>query len=697
MKASDLSVQIVEEADDDGGITTYLALTNLSSHPIGKRFRLYFSLGLEPTATESSIQRVLVEGRYGYLQPNNAWLDIEPSETRRIQVENWLFSGMEFVARQGFHLAQLTAETETLLGAPQLLPPLLQPLVEPRNLSATQLSPNSEPRPSPRVLVDTMHRKITIPHIQGYPGNEDRVQPITFESLNFQTNEVTNDFSNEFWHLETLLDTQGVRRGPGGTITLLAAEIRPSCYQLIINEDGIEVAGGDATGVFYGIQTLRQLMTVTQGRVSLPKLTIEDAPDFSHRAFFLDISRHYQPPAQIKKLIRAMASYKMNKLQLGLSNDEGWRLEIKNLPELTDIGSRRQYSPFDAAGNQTALYPAWGDDHEENSGYLKTNEFIELLAYAKKHHVDIVPEINLPGHANALISSLDSSMNSSGRFTLIDPDDESEHRSAQGYTHNVVNPALPDTYKVARVIIEDIKALYVSANAPLTGVHFGGDEVPHGAWLKSPACRQLPLWQNDWNTDNPDDANAATSALMTLHYEQLKAIADELIPDAQTGFWHEMSAYGTSSSYYNAWATASGQHEIVADLLDRNHHLVVSNASYLYLDMPYRMAPDEIGLPWAGYVNTRMIYQFDPLGCWNIPQNKSHLVDGLQAQLWSETITTDELMDRQIFPRLLAVAERCWNRQPDASQWPGFAIALSDRELPYLTSLGIRFHPFLGY
>ncbi len=341
---------------------------------------------------------------------------------------------------------------------------------------------------------------------------------------------------------------------------------------------------------------------------------------------------------------------------------------------------------------QKTLYPAWGDNHERYGGFLGSAEFIDLLRYAAAHHVEIIPEFNLPGHANALLRSLDAC----DRYVLNDDGDRSTYKSAQGYTANVVNVCLPDTYRLAGDVLGAISAMYQSAGVPFSCIHFGGDETPEGAWLDSPVCRQSKVWQQQWDMNDPEDRKAANSTLMSHHYSQITQVAESIVPGIRTGFWHEMSSHAIDAScnarrYFNGWTTEAADRNIVDDLLADSQLLVISNASYLYLDMPHGLHADEPGLPWAAYISTSHIYHFDPLACWQIEDAQKDLVLGLQAQLWSETIYTPELMDYYVFPRLLAVAERCWNQTPDPANWSSFAAALGNREMPFLFTVDAKF------
>ena len=384
-----------------------------------------------------------------------------------------------------------------------------------------------------------------------------------------------------------------------------------------------------------------------------------------------------------------MSAYKMNVLQLGISNDEGFRLEIPRVPELTDVGARRSFHADKEDGTPRALFPAWGDGPEEIQGFLSGAEFVALLKFAAQHHVSIVLELNLPGHANAMIRA----MAASGRYQVLDPEDQSIHRSAQGYTHNVMNVCLPGTYALAADILEAIAGYYQQAEVPVRALHLGGDEVPAGAWLDSPIVRQSSAWNPDWQLDEEADRAAATFALNQYYASEITELADRIMPGVKLGFWHEMSpALPTEAdTYVTGWTTETGDRDLIEAVLGRGQRLVIANASFLYLDMPYSLSPKEPGLPWAAYIDESLIYHFSPLANWAITTEQQAQVMGLQAQLWSETIYSEALMFYHLFPRLLSVAERGWSDETSAREWSRFASALGKREFAYLEELEIPF------
>ncbi len=694
LRAEDIAVQVVESREEDRLITE-LVIFNQGDEPLTQNWRLYFSLGLTPAPEETSVQQVLLDGRYGYLQPGETWQTLAPGDQHRIRVNNWLFSGMPLAAQQGFHLGRLDPgdNQDRLIGRPVELPAKLAP-IRLENKWITDTSPSADTAVlTPEYMFDVNAETkadgsgfFVIPAIASLDPDTESFSVEGFSMVP----RAVDGLKNEADCLRSHLDASNLIKDGGTPVSLsLSSSLAPQQYHLVCSPAGISIEGHSSEAVFHGIQTFTQLLAYEDGVCRLPEVDLLDAPDFEHRAVFIDIARHFHDAAQIGKVIQAMSLYKLNRLQLGISNDEGWRLEIPEIPELTGIGATRSFDVTDDNGERRALYPAWGDNDADTSGFITRIEFIELLQLAQQHHVEIILEFNLPGHANAILRAIEST----GRYNLVDRDDTSIHRSAQGYTANVMNVCLPDTYRFAADILASFKSAYDEAGVPMQRIHLGGDEVPEGAWLHSPVCRQSTLWDGHWDMDNPDDRQAATQALNRHYFQTVREAVEATIPGITCGFWHEMAQHESGSSganYFNAWTTEAGQREIVDEVLQSGQQLVISNASYLYLDMPYALHRDEPGLPWAAYISTRHIHNFDPLACWDIAEENTAQVQGLQAQLWSETIYTPALMDYHLFPRLLAFAERCWNSRP-AGDWARFAGKVGRRELDALAAYAIQF------
>ena len=264
----------------------------------------------------------------------------------------------------------------------------------------------------------------------------------------------------------------------------------PEAYELVIDPtSGIRIVGASSAGVFHGLQSLRNLLPApspSQG-LTLPAIRVVDAPRFGYRGFMLDVARNFQPKASVLRVLDLMARYKLNVFHMHLTDDEGWRIEIAGLPELTAIGARRGHT----LDSKQFLQPAWGSggqtDQSWGSGFFSRADYIEIVRYAAARHIEVIPEIEMPGHARAAVKA----MAGNAQYQLTDPNDRSTYRSVQGYPDNVMDPALESTYRFIDKVVGDLVAMHREAGAPLKNIHMGGDEVPNGVWVGSPAVQAL--------------------------------------------------------------------------------------------------------------------------------------------------------------------------------------------------------------
>ncbi|RYZ81480.1 MAG: hypothetical protein EOO68_35835, partial [Moraxellaceae bacterium] len=271
-------------------------------------------------------------------------------------------------------------------------------------------------------------------------------------------------------------------------------------YNLIVDSNKILLNGADNAGAFYAIQSLLSLMPAgSASQFELPKIDVSDSPRFSWRGMHYDMGRNFHGKAVTLRLIEQMGRYKLNKLHLHLTEDEGWRIQIPGLPELTDVGGARC---FDLTETQCLLTQLGTGPSKSGSGngYYTREDFIEILKFAAAHHIDVIPEIDMPGHARAAIKSMQArykkflaagQKDAAEQYLLSDPADKSQYMSVQNYTDNAINVCLPSTYNFAEKVIYELQQMYRSAGLKLTTFHMGGDEVGKGAWEQSPACQAL--------------------------------------------------------------------------------------------------------------------------------------------------------------------------------------------------------------
>ncbi|HEX5794164.1 MAG TPA: family 20 glycosylhydrolase, partial [Rheinheimera sp.] len=270
-------------------------------------------------------------------------------------------------------------------------------------------------------------------------------------------------------------------------------------YQLDISDKLISLSGKDQAGAFYAAQTLLALLHSAANQLSLPAGQITDQPRASWRGMHYDMARNFHGKDVTLRLIDNMARYKLNKLHLHLTEDEGWRLQIPGLPELTDIGAKRC---FDLTEQQCLLTQLGTGPHAAGSGngYYSTEDFIQILRYATERHIEVIPEIDLPGHARAAIVAMKARYNKlmaqgkpeqAAKYLLSDPNDNSTYLSVQNYNDNSANVCLASTYTFIEKVLTELQAMYRQAGVRFTTFHMGGDEVAKGSWLGSAACQQL--------------------------------------------------------------------------------------------------------------------------------------------------------------------------------------------------------------
>lgn len=421
------------------------------------------------------------------------------------------------------------------------------------------------------------------------------------------------------------------------TIDPRLADTGAEGYTLEVRGNTARLAAREAAGLFYAVQTLRQLMPVSiehraaiRRGLSLPVGKITDTPRYSWRGSMLDVARHFLPPADVKRHIDIMALYKLNVLHLHLSDDQGWRIEIKSRPNLTRIGGRSE-----VGGGE--------------GGYYTQAEYKDLVAYAQARYVTIVPEIDMPGHTNAALVSYPE-LNCAEN--LVDG------KRPQPYTGTRVGfSVLCHTKESTYTFVEDV-VRELAAMTPGPYIHLGGDEVEkltHTQYLRfieriEGIVRANGKEMIGWGEIAPAKLNTRT---LVQHWRS-DAVA----------------------SRDSAWLHA-----------ERGGSIIMSPGNRTYLDMKYD-STTTIGLTWAGMISVEHAYSWEPSTF--LKKVPASSVIGVEAPLWGETV--EKLSDYQYlaFPRLIAIAELGWS-QPSNRGWPGFRNRLAQHG-PRLQALGVNFY-----
>lgn len=522
-------------------------------------------------------------------------------------------------------------------------------------------------------------------------------------------------------------------------IELKKTELPATCqcpdeyYEIVIKNNLLTLKANDAHGIFNACQTLVALLdSMKLASSPLPNLHITDYPDMGHRGIMLDVARNFTKKADLLKLIDILSFYKMNVLHLHLSDDEAWRVEIPGLEELTEIASRRGHTTDEL----TCLYPAyaWGwnevDTTSLANGYYSRSDFMDILKYAKERHIRIIPEIDIPGHSRAAIKAMnaryrkyiDTDQSKAEEYLLIDFADTSQYLSAQNFTDNVINVAMPSTYRFLEKVIDEIGRMYQDAGVELPAFHVGGDEVPEGIWEGSAICR----------TFMKEHGLAKIRDLKDYFLEQILEMLDKR--NIQAVGWQDivMKPDNTVNEHFRnskvlnyCWNTIpeQGGDEVPYKLANAGYPIILCNVGNFYLDMAYCYHVEEPGLRWGGYVDEYVTFDMLPFDIYkSLRRNlKGESVDvktasngkqpltkegyknikGLSGQIWAETIRSLEQIEYYLFPKVFGLAERAWNAQPSWALSPDSKVYADAKrkynagivtyELPRLAKRGINF------
>ncbi len=521
-------------------------------------------------------------------------------------------------------------------------------------------------------------------------------------------------------------------------------------YELEIDQSAIRIIASTPKGAFYGVQSLLALLVIQDRAdkakvISFPQIKIKDAPTFGYRGFFLDVARNFLPKAQIFRVLDLMAMYKLNTFHFQMVNDEGWRIEIPGLSELTEYGAKRGFSedeqsmqwPFYASGSESI-------PGSRGSGFYSKADFEEILTYANEHHIAVIPEFGMPAHSRAAIKAMeyryhrlmqDGKEALAAQYRLADPDDQSRYLSAQNFRDNTVCICKESTYDFYRKVIHEIKAMYTNAGATLQVWHTGGDEVPKGVWTASPICEEFLRTNPSISQEQLGDYLKVrlselieSEGLKMAGWEEvgqshIESNGKELvIPNV------DFAAKGWNLYAWNAVAGWGGE-DMAYRLANAGFPVVLSPSSNFYFDLAYNFDPEERGHTWSGVSDLYQSWKAVPGklylshdqtmegALWDWDQAKERFTPlselgkqnilGVQGQLWTETIRTGEMMEYYLFPKMLGYVERAWNGDPAWSQpdqetamkaqrvieWNVFSNVVSQRELSRLavTRKGFNF------
>ena len=425
----------------------------------------------------------------------------------------------------------------------------------------------------------------------------------------------------------------------------------PESYTLSVTPQRIEIRATSGAGLFYGMQTLLQLMQPAgTGSYSVPSVEIEDTPRFAYRGLMLDVSRHFSTKEFIKKQIDALAYYKINRLHLHLTDAAGWRLEIKKYPLLTDFAAWRTDPTWKKWWNGGRKYLRY-DEPGASGGYYTQDDIREILEYARQHYITVIPEIEMPSHSEEVLAAYPQ-LSCSG----------------EPYKNSDFCVGNEETFTFLENVLTEVMELF-----PSEYIHVGGDEAGKSAWKTCPKCQKR---MKDEHLANVDELQ---SYLIHRIEKFLNNHGRRLLG------WDEILQGGIApNATVMSWRGEEGGIAAVTS----GHRAIMTPGAYCYLDS-YQDAPYSQPEAIGGYLPLKKVYSYNPVPA-SLTAEQAKLVYGVQGNLWVEYIPTPEHVEYMIYPRILALAETAWSA-PERKSWPDFHT----RALSAVADLQAKgYHPF---
>jgi len=446
-------------------------------------------------------------------------------------------------------------------------------------------------------------------------------------------------------------------RATRGAIALIrdpaASDGGDEAYRLDVRPGGITIAASTVAGLFYGVQTLRQLIPARgpTGRRGVPAVTVVDHPRFRYRGMHLDVGRHLFPVRFIERYIDLLARYKLNVFHWHLTDDQGWRIEIRKYPRLTEVGAWRRETV-----KEKNLDPYVGDGIPYG-GFYSQAQVREIVEYARRRHVTVIPEIELPGHSQAALAAYPELACTPGPF---------EVRTTWGVDEDVYCPT-ERTFAFLEDVLTEVLDLF-----PSPYIHIGGDEVPKTRWKESAEA------QGVMRREGLKDEHELQSWFIQRIERFLLARGRRLIG------WDEILEGGLApQATVMSWRGTAGG--IAA--AQQGHDAIMSPGTHLYFDY-YQGDPAFEPLAIGGFTPLDRVYAYEPLADTLTPAEADHIL-GAQANVWTEYLRTPDQVEYMALPRMLALAEVVWSPR-EARDWDGFKRRLAP-ELAALDRLGVNY------
>lgn len=418
---------------------------------------------------------------------------------------------------------------------------------------------------------------------------------------------------------------------------------KDEAYNLIVTHEKVLVEGASAKGVFYGVQTLKQLLALQaeqEGETSekgIPSVSISDAPAFDYRGMHLDVARHMFPVDFIKKYIDLIAMHKMNTFHWHLTEDQGWRIEIKQYPKLTEIGSVRKETMIEKN------FDPYKGDGKEYAGYYTQEEVKDIVAYAAERHVTIIPEIELPGHSRAVLAAYPELGNGTGPYEVA---------TKWGVFKEILAPK-EETFEFLENVLTEVMELF-----PSEYIHIGGDEAPKTEWEQSAQAQEVI------KREGLKDEHELQSYFIQRIEKFLNKNGRQIIG------WDEILEGGLApNATVMSWRGNQGGIEAAK----QKHNVVMTPNTHLYFDH-YQADPETEPLAIGGNSTVEHVYSFDPIPE-ELSSEEEKYILGAQANVWTEYMNESDYVEYMVLPRMTALSEVVWT-YPEERNWTEFKSRL---------------------
>lgn len=480
---------------------------------------------------------------------------------------------------------------------------------------------------------------VTVIHYDGKPAD-------SIETAMQRNSEFLVEYTKEFIGHNITKPISKDETGRHIALVIDKSVVGDEAYKITVSEKRITIAGSTPNGVFYGIQTLRKSLPIVPNTtgIALPAAEITDTPRFAYRGMMLDCARHFFSLDMVKEYIDLLALHGMNTFHWHLSDDQGWRIEIKKYPRLTDYASTRRRT---VVGRNSPVY-----DNTPYGGFYTQEQAREIVRYAAERYITVIPEIDMPGHMLAALAAFPELGCTGGPYEVC---------PNWGVFDDILCAGNERTYTFIDSILDELMDIF-----PSKYIHLGGDEAPKTRWKECPKCQALIQEESIVGDEKTSAEDKLQGFFITQIEKYLNSKGRKMIG------WDEVLDAGVSkSATIMSWRGTDGGLRAA----EMGHDVIMTPTTYAYLDYYQTKETYNEPLLIGGYLPISKVYSFEPAPDSLSAAARQHIL-GVQANLWSEYLTCYELVEYQVLPRMAAIAEIQWV-QPEKKDFNAFKQRLN--------------------